>query len=179
MNRFLRASPIWFFLVTVLLAGCSSVQNELTIPLEDSEPCFWKPRGQNGSVSIGPGAHVIRNPLTNGSMGNGGALHFPWLADGNDLRKVNITLTWQVPLGGQERLRLEVDDSDETQPSWRYKIFEGPSPLTAVIQVNGSADLGETLHLVIGTAREGPTPLGTVALVDQEVFVAVQQTYVC
>ena len=163
-------------MVLAALSGC--VDGEPSDPAAHSPgECIYRPPPQAGIAEFGAGAHYIKTP-TGGASWDGRLVRFGWYDDPARLVEVAITAEWNETLGSEQTLRLGVRniDAQSAKAHWFYGPYNGPSPLQLRLTGGQAAPIGDELVIDIGTTTEGPS---SVALVDHEVHVTVQETYLC
>jgi hypothetical protein len=164
---------VWI-LLALALGGCSDrpLAGTAVASDNDAEACWFVPRAQTWDTSIPAGTSNITPP---GAYSSGGSYHdFDWSSDRSDLVWINVSLTWDDAFPGAERMRAELHLSHEQRSD---VLAEGPSPL--MLSYHLKPDEAKVLRVVFGMPGGGPTTLGNVALVDQDMLVAFQETYWC
>lgn len=119
----------------------------------------------------------VKSP-TGGASWNGLRLEFGWNDDPARLQELVIRVEWNETVGSERTLRAGIRNEGSTSDTehWRHGPFNGPSPLEIRLSGTEASDIGDRIVLDVGTTTEGPS---SVALVDHEVHVTVQETYRC
>jgi hypothetical protein len=119
----------------------------------------------------------VKTP-TGGANWNGRTVEFHWRDDPARLVAMVVTVQWNASVGSERTLRTGILDRDagSVDEHWSFGPYNGPSPLVMTFTGEDAAAIGDEIVVDVGTTTEGPS---SVALVDHEVLVTVQETYRC
>lgn len=162
-------------LVAVAFAGCSDPAPLPVIDASEPVPCFVTTHPATKTQTLSPGPRYIHTP-GGGYMRSGSAFSFRLNGMREHLHSVNVTVTWDSS-GPQteDRMLVWLMQEGDARP---YLAFEGPTPLTLNSTIAPEINL-ERLRVSVSTTNNTGLMPASVALVDHEITVTVQQTYWC
>ena len=169
----MRLAAVCFML---LFSGCL-VQPVESVPQAAPGECAYRAEPEVQSTTFGAGTMYLQSPAGTASW-NGRRLEFRWHDDPERLIEMTVTVEWNNTLGSERALRTGIlhPSPSSFQEHWTFGPFNGPSPLQMVFGPADAKGIGESILVDVGTTTEGPS---SVALVDHEVRVTLQESYWC